>query len=360
MIKILVITPFFYPHVGGSQQYMEDLYVNLRKKHPEISVDILCYNTDYVEVQEKYRGLNIYRISCLNILTGKFSLPNPNSLWHFLTTHKDYDLIHTSTRFFDSSWWAPIYAKLTNKKIILTDHCAQTPTTSNPLINLLVFLVDRVTGKLFLPMYGKIFVVSRATKSFLKKTFGVYSKVIYAGADLNFSKKPAAHKKIQVLFAGRMIEEKGVKLLFHVAKQMPQINFIFAGPGQLKENLPNVFILGKRSKKQLNKLLSRADIFVYPTYHSEGIPIALLEAGANKLPVIACDIGGIKEVIKDNQTGLLIKPKDEKSLKEALEKLIAHQSLRKELGHKLFLHIRDTFNWQKSAELFYQHIHAKI
>jgi len=104
MKKILVITPFFYPHIGGSERYMEELYLFLRKKHPEIDVDVLCYNTNKVSKKESYQGLNIYRIPCWNILPDQFSLPNPASLIQFLFSERNsYDLIHCSTRFFDSS-----------------------------------------------------------------------------------------------------------------------------------------------------------------------------------------------------------------------------------------------------------------
>ena len=67
---------------------MENLYLFLTKKHPEITVDGLCYNTNQVSQQEKYQGLNIYRIPGWNILPDRFSLPNPVALTKFLLSIK--------------------------------------------------------------------------------------------------------------------------------------------------------------------------------------------------------------------------------------------------------------------------------
>ena len=79
-IKILLISPYFAPHIGGSQRYMEELYVHLSEQFPHISVDVLTYNTTDSKTIEKYRGITIYRVPCWEILPGQFALPNPIKL----------------------------------------------------------------------------------------------------------------------------------------------------------------------------------------------------------------------------------------------------------------------------------------
>ncbi len=118
MKKILVLTPFFYPHTGGSQQYMEELYAEFLKKYNnEFEAEVLTYNTDNTIKNENFRGMHITRISCWNILPGQFAVPNPIELISYLYKNRNnVDLIHSSTRFFDTSWWGPIYAKLINRK----------------------------------------------------------------------------------------------------------------------------------------------------------------------------------------------------------------------------------------------------
>ena len=53
MKKILVITPYFYPHIGGSERYMENLYAYLVRRNLQIKVDVLCYNTEKTKKEEK-------------------------------------------------------------------------------------------------------------------------------------------------------------------------------------------------------------------------------------------------------------------------------------------------------------------
>ena len=366
MKKILVITPFFYPHIGGSERYMEELYIFLREKHPEIAVDVLCYNTNQVLIKENYQGITIYRIPCLNILKDQFSLPNPLALLQFLFKNKNqYDVIHVSTRFFDSSWWAPIYAKLTKTRVILTDHCAYYPTTENPFINLVVRLVENTIVRLSLHFYDAIFAETNTTKRFLKQTFGINSEVAYPGLSANLQHPRAEFKKVTVVYVGRMIKSKGVEFLFDIARENPAVNFIFAGPGALVkslknqvrvENLRNITILGAISKTEVSKLLETVDIFVYPSWHSEGLPMALLEAGEMGVAVVATDTGAISELI-DSERGILVELKDNEAFKEGLRRLIEDKDLRLKLGKNLQEFTLQNFTWDKAASLVLEQLH---
>jgi glycosyltransferase involved in cell wall biosynthesis len=366
MKKILVITPFFYPHIGGSEHYMEELYLFLRKNHPEISVDVLCYNTNQVLIKENYQGITIYRIPCLNILKDQFSLPNPLALLQFLFKNKNqYDLIHVSTRFFDSSWWAPFYAKLAKTRVILTDHCADYPTTENWLINLIVRLLENTITRFSLHFYDAVFAETKATKLFLKQTFGVDSEVAYPGLSSEKQHPRAESKKVTVVYVGRMIKSKGVEFLFDIAKENPAVDFTFAGPGTLVQplknevqtkNLQNVFILGGVAKEKVAKLLADADIFTYPTWHSEGLPMALVEAGEKGIAVVATDTGAISELI-DSERGILVEPKDSQAFRDGLQKLIIDRELRLKLGKNLQEFTLRNFTWDKAADLVFQQLH---
>src|SRR3990167_7935855 len=114
-MRILVTTPYFYPHSGGSQNYIANLYSTLVKKHPEVKVDIVCYNTDKVSIRERYKNLNVYRVGCQEILPGQFALPNYLELLDLIKRLKKingrYDIVNSHTRFFDNYLWGPILAK---------------------------------------------------------------------------------------------------------------------------------------------------------------------------------------------------------------------------------------------------------
>ena len=366
MKKILVITPFFHPHIGGSERYMEELYVFLRKKHPEIVVDVLCYNTNQASKKEDYLGMTIHRIPCWNILPDQFSLPNPLVLAQFLVKNRNsYDLIHCSTRFFESSWWASLYAKLTKTRVVLTDHCAYYPTTENWMINLVVRLLENTLTRFSLHFYDAVFSQTKATQRFLKQTFGIDSEVAYPGLSSNTQHPRRENKKLKVVYVGRMIKSKGVEFLFDIALENSAVNFIFAGPGVLvqplknkvqKEKLQNVTVLGGVSKEEIAKLLEEADIFAYPTWHSEGLPMALVEAGEKGLAVIATDTGAINELIS-NDRGILVEPKNDQFFKNGLQQLITDKDLKLKLGKNLQEFTQENFTWDKAADLVLQQLH---
>lgn len=366
MKRILVITPFFYPHIGGSERYMEDLYAYIKEKNKDLAIDVLCYNTNKVKSKQLHRGLNIQRIPCFIILADQFSLPNPIPLLKFLIANRSkYDLIHVSTRFFDSSWWAPIWAKLTNTKIILTDHCASHPISDRAWVRLISKIVDKTIVAATLPLYDKIFVESKKTKEFLKKTFNTLSTLAYPGlseglvkAHRGSKERPWRHKNIKVLYVGRLIESKGVNFLFEIAEKNPPVEFIFAGDGPLISSLkqksrryPNILVLGKVSRKNVAKLMAQADIFAYPTWHSEGLPLALIEAGQAGLAVIAMDSGTMGELIVNGKTGILVEPKNNQRFEEELLKLVGNKLLRDKLGSNLQGLVTKNFSWEKAAKL---------
>ncbi len=366
-LKILVITPLFYPEIGGSQKYMEEIYATMRDRHSDIEVDILCYNTQKFSEQQFYRGLNVYRVGGVSILPGQFALANPFELIKFLyQKRKDYDLIHCNTRFFDSSWWAPFLAKIIKRKIILTDHCAFHPVSGNPAVSLIARIIDLTIVKFCLNFFDQIFVTNKATQDFYKKVYQKTPKIIYGGTDLaTFQKLPKKSKRLQVIFVGRMIESKGVLQLFEIAKKLTNIDFIFVGPGLLverlqlivnREQLGHIKILGGQTKAQVARLMGESDILVNPSFHHEGFPNVLTEAGASKLAVLATDVGGTREIVIDQKTGLLIAKNDPLALQEALNMLIEDKVLRDKLAQQLYNHVVKNFNWEKVSEELYKQI----
>ncbi len=105
-----------------------------------------------------------------------------------------------------------------------------------------------------------------------------------------------------------------------------------------------VYFLGPRD--DVPDLLAALDIFVLPS-HSEGVSLALLEAMAAGLPVIATAVGGLPEVVTDGENGLLIPPQDPEALAQALARLLADPDLAKKLGESARRHVVANFSLER-------------
>jgi glycosyltransferase involved in cell wall biosynthesis len=112
----------------------------------------------------------------------------------------------------------------------------------------------------------------------------------------------------------------------------PDARFALAGPGEPPGPLPErVRWLGWLDAAAKEAALADADVFAMPSI-SEGLPVALLEAMANGLPIVASTVGGIGEILDDGVDALLIQPGDPAGLAEALRSLLLAPERRRQLG----------------------------
>jgi glycosyltransferase involved in cell wall biosynthesis len=107
--------------------------------------------------------------------------------------------------------------------------------------------------------------------------------------------------------------------------------------------------LGRRS--DIEDLLSAADFFVLPS-DIEGVPMAILEAMAHGLPIIASKVGGIPEVIDDERDGLLIPPGDPPALAAAIQRLASDTMLRRSLGSAALARVSREFSLKVMASKY--------
>ena len=131
-------------------------------------------------------------------------------------------------------------------------------------------------------------------------------------------------KKEYVLYFGRFCEEKGTATLIQVCRELPEIQFVFAGTGPLKnqlKNLPNVKDVGFQTGEALEFLIREALISVYPAEWYENCPFSVIESQMYGTPVLGADIGGIPELIQDGKNGELFESGNKADLKNKLQQL---------------------------------------
>lgn len=131
-------------------------------------------------------------------------------------------------------------------------------------------------------------------------------------------------KKDYVLYFGRFSEEKGIGTLIKVCKELPDIQFIFAGTGPLEEEIngiDNIKNLGFQKGEDLEKLIREARFSIYPSEWYENCPFSVMESQMYGTPVLGADIGGIPELISVGKTGELFESGNAEDLKEKILKL---------------------------------------
>jgi phosphatidylinositol alpha-1,6-mannosyltransferase len=166
-----------------------------------------------------------------------------------------------------------------------------------------------------------------------------------------------------VLFVGSLIPRKGLPFLVEAAKKIVKQNadtkFLIVGDGPLKNHLAdslesanllgNFKFLGNLKNEMLPSVYNSADVFVLPSIQ-EGQGIVLLEAQASGKPVVAFDVGGVKEATRNGETGLLVKRGSTSELADALLKLLGDASLRERMGINGRRFVTENFTWDICAQ----------
>jgi glycosyltransferase involved in cell wall biosynthesis len=168
-------------------------------------------------------------------------------------------------------------------------------------------------------------------------------RVIPSGVDLPPEVGEEAEPP-EVLYAGRLSEEKGVLDLVAAADGM---ELVVAGDGPLRARVPGA--CGFVPHDELQALYARAAVVACPS-HREGFGVACLEAMAHARPVVAGDVGGLRDLVVDGETGYLVPPRDVVALREALERLLGDRERRRRLGEAGRRRAAEHFSWARATE----------
>jgi L-malate glycosyltransferase len=174
---------------------------------------------------------------------------------------------------------------------------------------------------------------------------------IYEGMDLSLYPKPNESNKRRsdkpaiIGTVAHLSQEKGLKYLIEAASLISSVDkklrFIIVGDGACLQELKDLV-----HKKDLENcfqftgflpntstFMKSFDIFVLPSL-SEGLSSSILEAMANSLPVVATRVGGIPELVKNGDNGLLVAPGDPAGLARAIEQLAANPEESRRMGQR--------------------------
>jgi len=152
--------------------------------------------------------------------------------------------------------------------------------------------------------------------------------------------KNIQEEKLNLLYVGQLEEHKGIRFLIESLSESEfnwQLNVI--GTGSIKKDLVaigkgNVQFHGQVDNTEIGKYLSSTDVLVMPTLCYENSPTVISEAHHNNCLVLASDIGGIPDLVKDGANGILFTPRDVDAMAEAIIKLLLDRELRRKMGNE--------------------------
>jgi glycosyltransferase involved in cell wall biosynthesis len=164
-----------------------------------------------------------------------------------------------------------------------------------------------------------------------------------------------------VLMVSRLVESKGVREFLAAAEDVRRdraASFVLAGPVDETERAarelarqaaasPHVLTLGRRG--DVPALLAAADVFVLPTYYREGLPRVLLEAAVMRVPMITTPMPGCRDVVRHEQTGLVVQPRDAGALAGAVRRLLDDRELSRRLADAAERRVREEFSLDRVA-----------
>lgn len=282
--------------------------------------------------------------------------PNPHTidlplLWRFLRTVRKerIDVIHAHE--LGMGFYAAVTARLLSLPCVITLHGRSSSATRS---------ASRVRAYRFAMRSCRTVAVSHELATWISDRFGLDQdelRVIHNGVDAVEVdvEKVATHRRevrrelgigddaVVATTVGRLFAVKNHPLLLQAARRVavsePSTHFVLVGDGPERSRLQSltaslgldgrVHFLGERG--DVDRILAASDLFVLPSL-SEGLSIAILEAMAAGLPVVATDVGDNHFLIKNGLNGFLVESGDEEALADRVLALRRDSGLRRELG----------------------------
>ena len=334
------------PAAGGAEVYTHEILKRLAQKH---QITLMCANFKGGLENETIDGVNIVRKG--NALTVYIE-----AFWYYWTAHRNkIDLIIDECN--TLPFFTALYAK--EKTIFLIHQLAVEfwDLESPPPLSWI--------GKFFEPIYLKLYTkhltitVSESTCQDLKKLGFTNIRVIENGCNVIPKESlPSKSDEPILLFVGRLKKAKkpddALSAMIKVHEQLPNSKGFIIGNGYMKEELMKkapeyVKVLGHVGADEKYALMQKAHVLLVPGIR-EGWGQVVIEANAFGTPCVGYDINGLRDSIKDGETGLIVKCNPDR-MAEATVKILKERELRYKFG-KNALGWSKKFSWSSSVKKF--------
>ncbi len=361
-MKIALVSPYDFAHPGGVVNHISSLerYLTLMGHDVKVIAPASTVITDFGD-----RFIPIGKPfpipSSDSVIRIPISLRLGSAIKEALA-REDFDIIHLHEPFMPMLCSAML--RFSNTVNVGTFHACQGKPGYNWGKPVSTWMIHRRVRKL----HGKI-AVSKVAMGYAQRNVPGDYEIIPNGIDLeHFSAdvppiEEFCDGKLNIVFVGRLEFRKGVNYLLkaylQVKPQFPDSRLIIVGPGTRlrkryekwirRNRLEDVIFTGYALYSDLPRYYQTADIFCAPSTGRESQGIILLEAMALGKPIVTTNIEGYAAVVTHGEDGLLVPPKDENSLAQALTSLMSNEKLRQEMGKKGKIKSQE-YSWEKISQ----------
>ncbi len=356
-IKVGIIVSDFPPTgLGGTEIATQKIAKLLVQRHFE--VHIITRNVRLkigrkirsLKKIEDFQGYRIHRITCPTPRIFRFVTQFLFGLINILKIKPD--IIH-GQQINQNGLIAVVAGKILRKKIVVWARGSEIYDSSS--------LYRQSLGKFIISKANIVLAVSHHMKNFMTRIWpNNRISALSNGVDLkNYFRDTTPKSTIELMFVGRLVKIKRVsdiiKAVSHFKNNSPLVMLTIIGSGKKEQFLrdlcrrlgikDHVRFIGTIPHKKVPKYLSGADIFIMASQR-EGLPLAILEAMASSLPILASKSPGISELIRNKINGFLHSPGNIKHLTTNMRLLIQDKKLREEMGERS-RELAEKFNWEE-------------
>ena len=368
--KVFAIFSAQYPpHVGGVESFTDRLSHALANRGNRVVV--ITNATDGMEGISEEDGVSVYRLPCFPLIGGRLPLPKfckqRNEMLREIRS-MPLDGVLINTRFYPHSFTGMRLSRKRGLTPIVLDHGSAYLTFGSPVLDVFVRCYEHIVTALGKPYKAKYYGISEKSSEWLN-SFGIKSSgVIPNSIDAREYRESRSQRSFRkelsipdsaflVAYIGRLIPEKGIKLLLDAASTVKsadgEMQFIIAGSGPLanevRNAVDNVHYVGRLGQSDVAALLCEADCLCLPS-RSEGFATCLLEAAACEASIVSTDVGGAREIVPDSTYGTILPSLSEGSLVRTLLDIKRNRAECNLRSRRCFERVARDFSWEKTAE----------
>lgn len=370
--RIAIVSAYYPPHMGGVERFTCSIASELSSHGNHVTV--ITSGTNHSASNKCENDVEVIEIPSVSIMNDRFPLitvsPISRKIRELLSLK--FDLVVINTRYYPICFLGCSIASRNKIQPIIIDHSSGYLATGKSIFDQVIRAYEKIATSRIKKFNPAFFSVSHRGEQWLSE-LGITShgvipnsidadKYIASASGRNWRVELHAQEKCLVVFAGRLIEEKGAMDVLAAFKNLAKnghpenIHLAIAGKGELESRIAllssdynNIHFLGPLASSDLSSLLGAADIFCYPSRYPEGLPTVLLEAAVQGTGIITSDCAGAREVVPNSDYGIVLDDTKAQTITQAISKMVSDPLYLNACKMRVKAHVSENYSWGSTA-----------